>query len=90
MFNIKCGFGHAPKYPPKTGTKLVHLHQVCCVIVFLGGNCKFLFPFLADSILGFCVFNFWVMLINGGACASLLSFVCLECKICARHKPLLS
>ena len=43
-----------------------------------GEKCKFLFLFLPDLILGFCIFNLWIMLVNGGACASLLSFVCLE------------
>ena len=47
-------------------------------VFIFGENCRFLFRFLPNLTLGFSKNKFWIMLVNGGAYASLLSFVCLQ------------
>ena len=82
---------------PKTRTNLLHPQQkknevgpspsgmlYYCIFGKIVSLCSVFWP---DSMLGF-IFNLWVMLVSGGVCSSLLSFVCFEYEIGARHKPL--
>ena len=69
--------------PSRAKREWIHSMSIrYAIFLYFGENCKFLFFFLPNWILRICIFNFWVMLVNSGACASLLFFVCLEIVFC--------